>query len=501
MESSASPPRRVQYAPAAPGNSLGGTALRLWLLLLGLVIAGTIVAGGAFLGSKSCESPEFRDRVLASLEQRLQAEVEIGAITSPRLFHLRIPAIRIRSADKNWACTLQEVSLEVDPGSLFASNWRIRQLSIQSAQAWIGHVPPDPPPLPESGRAANESELFQIAKNLGLGLPASPDTIAIDAIKVAKFEGAIGRTREGQAPLNLASQAKGAFQNGTLLWELAGGQIQFRRHQPWKLASLTGKATAQGIEFTSGVAQGPRNASIEVNMINQSRDGQLLLAVEGKNLSVAGQYANEQDNPLRNLMVSASGQFHSQDLRFENYLFTGRAEFSGIELGHLPLFQLFANQTGESAFGGMSATKATADLEWEPGLLVLKRLQFEEPNLIRLHGELQAMETGLRGSLELALPAVLAGKFPGGKPEGFSYPAGGWSRAMVTVTGRANQWNEDLTERLLAQVSTDLGISPVTTQDPLPTNSHSPPFERVMTNEEAEGYDELFNRMLGVGLE
>lgn len=320
----------------------------------------------------------------------------------------------------------------------------------------------------------------------------------VSSIRTSKLVASIGETSREEAPLILASEFRGGFQGQELTWEALDGQIRFRHHEPWNLTSLIGSASQSGIKISKGTATGPGEASIDVVMVNQEADGQVLLAVEGKNLPVAGQYINEQDNPLINLVVNASGQFHSEDLNFDTYLFTGRAEFTGIELGRLPLFQLLANQTGEDGFRAMSDAKATAEIEWEPGLLILKQLKFEEPGLLRLNGNLEAMETGLRGNLELALPAVIAGRFPGGKPSGFSYPAGGWSRAMVTVTGRPHQWNEDLTERLLAQVSTDLAISPLVLSEahPIASDSKAEDFQRKLTREQAETYERYFDLML-----
>jgi len=452
---------------------------------------------GSLLASKSCESPQFREKVVAFLSEELQAQVEIAPIVAGGVFYLETEELRIRAED--WACILRNVSVDLDPRSLISSQWTIRALQAQSAEAWFGHVPALPPPLADAPGTTTE-DLSQAAQSLGLGVNPEPTGIKISSIKVSEFYAAIGEKRTDDSPLHIASQLRGSFDGETLDWEAREGEFRFQKHAAWQLQSLTGSADSEGVRLTKGIAAGPDDASIEVETINQGKTGQLLLAVEGKNLPVGGQYENQQDNPLHNLVVNASGQFHSRNLSFDDYLFTGRAELTGIDLGRLPIFQLFANQTGEDRFRGITATKATAEIEWEPGLLVMKQLKFEEEGLLRLNGQLQAMETGLQGSMELALPAVLAGRFPGGKPDGFSYPAGGWSRAMITVSGRASQWNEDLTERLLAQVSTDLPITPISLDKikPAQSGSSAEDFTRPLTQDQRESYEQLFDDLLKV---
>jgi hypothetical protein len=117
-------------------------------------------------------------------------------------------------------------------------------------------------------------------------------------------------------------------------------------------------------------------------------------------------------------------------------------------------------------------------------------LSFAEASLVRIEGRLSVVASEIAGVFDLELPVGLVGRFPGGKPQGFSYPAAGWSRAQIRVRGPVDRWSEDLTGRLLGQIPDDITVEAGPSLEIAPVD-----LERVRQERFARA-ESLFNELI-----
>jgi len=112
-----------------------------------------------------------------------------------------------------------------------------------------------------------------------------------------------------------------------------------------------------------------------------------------------------------------------------------------------------------------------------------------------MEGRLSVVASELAGVFDLKLPVALVGRFPGGKPAAFSYPAAGWSRAQLRVRGPVNDWHEDLTRRLLDQIPAEISVGSGPRLEPASDRGAAVPLETA-SKERAAKVEELFNQLV-----
>jgi hypothetical protein len=160
------------------------------------------------------------------------------------------------------------------------------------------------------------------------------------------------------------------------------------------------------------------------------------------------------------LAIGFDGIIRTRFPEVHRFRFDGALRGEQFKLSACRLFEVLAGQTGESRLAHLRSETIKGRIEWTPDLVRLYDLQFGEPGLVQLEGRLSVVASAIAGVFDLELPVALVGKFPSGKPQGFSYPASGWSRAQLRIQGPSSAWTEDLTRRLLAQVPPGIPVGP-----------------------------------------
>jgi len=449
----------------ADGAKSGSSRWWFGAFFFALTLGGTL-GGLSYLASKGCESVGFRRQVTDLLSEKLKADVSIAPIRTNGLLFLSTSEIWMRAKDESWTVHLQNVSVELDPSSFFKNAWTFRSSQIANANVWIGNslMLPDNPSAPlDQSQQWGDSRVVRLAYQLGLGLSDGPASIVASKIQAGKVSVRAGAADSKQTPsVEIAqSRLEANYAAGALKWKLLRGSARFSQHEPWTLVGLAGTVDAKGLMLGSGRATGLGNAAVDLRTVSHAEDGHLLVEVTASDLPVTQTIDRSAVNSLGRFSMGAEGQFISQAPNLHDFVFRGVGKFSGVRLGQLPLMQLVANQMDEPQFRNLVADNVTAQMEWRPGSLKLDQIAYSLPGLTSLSGQLAFEGSTVSGVLNLAMPPVLVGKFPGGKPADFSFPAAGMSRARVSIGGPEEAWTEDLTERLLAQVSSDMSLATI----------------------------------------
>lgn len=496
--------RSPRQSPSPPGAKRRHHGF--WLTLTGLFL----VASGAFLTatimvSRASEDPAFREHVEARLAHRLGAEVKLGKIDSDSLVFLSIPEIRVTALDKRWSFLLRRVTLELDWRLLLQREWTFRSAGIQSAELWLGanfSAPPEteagqgsgPVPgvaSPETGgRSAPARDLSGWLKAL---LFRGRTGTVVGSIRIGKLS-ARGPVIGGSVPaFELESEAGGEYARGRLQWRLRGGVFR-GGGEPWAIDFLNGAVDKGVWKVESGhLLAGTGEGGGELRLTGASMiPGEIEIGISGVNLAgkaLSGGVANVL-GPLDEVDLGLEGRFIARFPEVHRFRFQGTLHADKLRLGSSRIFSLLAGQTGEPRLARLQSERVTGGIDWTPGLVRLDNLTFEEPGLVRIAGRLSIVASEIAGVFDLELPVDLVGRFPGGKPGGFSYPAAGWSRAQLRVRGPVDRWSEDLTERLIGQVSREIPVGPGPVLEGTPVDSARIRQERITV---AEG---LFNEMI-----
>ncbi len=462
-----------------------------WILL---VLAAIFAAGTAVMAvsaARECESPEFRASLTAQLSRKLQADVSIAPLESRGLIFLKTPDVWIASQTGHWAVHLENVALELDLRSFFGPGWFVRSSQIRDLKVWLGSVP---------NEARNQAQIsdfepavLQDSESDGV-VSAS---ISLPSIRAAQLT-VLGPSYGERPPsFSVKSPATGSFQDGVLQWKLRRGNLQLGEGKPWKLDGIAGSLSAEGWKLDDGqVSSTDGQASIRISPVPASSPGRELVArVEASNIQLGRQLGiKNSGNLVKQVAIDAKGDFTARFPELHRFRFAGSFQLTGLEMSDWRMFRLIANQTGDNRFQGLKSDWANGEIEWTPGLVRLNQIVFEESELVRMQGRVSVVGSELVGVVEVALPAPVVGRFPGGKPSVFSYPAAGWSRAQVQLTGTLEDWREDLTQRLLNEIDPNVAVTANST--PVSPSTEKPPATIELSESHAEALETLFHRLL-----
>jgi len=482
--------------PVAPRRAYG-----LWFLLIALLILG--VAGfsaATVMVARASESPAFRQLISARLAQRLGADVELGKIDSTAIVFLSIPEIRVSAHDQRWAVILQGVTLELDWRLLLQREWTFHSAQAQTAELWLGVT--DTPsavlpsaPQPVAMLEAGDSEA--LPDWLKALLFRGRTGAVVDSIRIAKLS-ARGPAVASPGPVfEFVCLAEGRYARGKLDWKLSGGTFRGGGQEAWQIDSLVG-AVNRGVWEVKGGHLQAGGGTLEITG-TPTAPGEIGMAVSVVNLGMRTLTGGTEASlgPLNELAIGLKGTLFARFPELHQFRFEGALQGEKLRMGASRVFEILAGQTGEPRLASLQSDVITGRIEWTPGLVRLYDLAFGEPDLVRMEGRLSVVASEIAGVFDLELPVALVGRFPGGKPDGFSYPAAGWSRAQLRVRGPVTGWTEDLTRRLLEQIPAEISVGAGPSlagphPETPPTGSPVSP----VTNERAIKVEELFNQLV-----
>jgi hypothetical protein len=487
-------------------NSRTGTPRRgraLWILLVFLLFSGIgVFITATILVARASEDPSFREHVAERLGQKLGAEVELGPIQSRAIFFLSVPEVRISSYEGHWAVVLQRVTLELDWRLLLQREWRFHSAQVHAAELSLGvnvptepAAPPSPPGAgPQLAAGAGADQFKDLPSWLHTLLFRGRSGIVVDSIRIANLY-ARGPTVSALGPVfSLACPAEGRYVRGDLEWKLHDGTFQPSGQEPWKVDFLKGRYQDEMWKIQSGLLH-PGTGEVRLTEA-PSAPGEVAAGVSALNLGIETLIggAAPEAGPVDELAIGLDGILRTRFPEVHRFRFEGTLRGENLKLGSCRLFEVLAGQTGEPRLAHLQSESIAGRIEWTPDLVRLYDLQFGEPGLVRLDGRLSVVASAIAGVFDLALPVALVGRFPAGKPQGFSYPAGGWSRAQLRVQGPANAWNEDLTRRLLAQIPPGIPVGPAPEIDSARPIVGEP--LEVVKRERAVKAEELFDEFI-----
>ncbi len=463
---------------------------RKWIfvsMICGIALVASAVS--MIIAGRKSESPEFRAKIEAQLSSRLQADVSIAPLESRGLVFLTSPSVWVASRSGKWAVHLDNLSLEIGLSSIFRPNWQIRSSQVHRMEVWLGS-------FPEKVRTkASASEFWspnlpdeESASSLGIG------SFSMPRIRAATIQ--VQGPSYGEQPpsFTVNSHASGRLEGGELRWKLRGGELQLGADLPWQLDELAVGLNADGWILESGRVFRDDGAEVTIRPDPSSSQGRELVAeVEAKNIKLGLQSGvKNTSNPVQQVAIDAKGKFTARFPDLHRFRFLGGFQLTGLEMSEWRMFRLIASQTGDDRLKMLSSDWANGEIEWTPGLVRLNQIVFEEADIVRMQGRVSIVGSELAGVVDLALPAPVVGRFPGGKPSGFSYPASGWSWAQIRLTGSLDDWKEDLTERLIKEIDPNVAVVSNTA-----ATSYSEAWMRKeLSPSQAELLEGLFQKML-----
>jgi hypothetical protein len=438
-------------------------------LPLGLLVSGafTVTVVAAVLVANASEGAAFHARAGAWLGRVLDAEAELGPIDSSAMLFVRVPEVRVLARDRKWEVTLRGVTLELDWRILLRRRWSFRSVQVREAEIHLGWAAPadgsrpsvaedGTAPTPESAAAPGSADW--LAGMLFEGRDeAELRSIRIGTVKVS------GPVPLGGVPVfELVSGGEGRYADGRLDWTLQGGSFRGGGETAWAVQRLGGTMGGGNWTVESGDLRSESGASLRLHGVPALRRGELGVGVSLTGWKVDGARPKEEDGslPFTGMRVALEGLLTAPFPDLAQYRLVGTVRAEGLDLGRARAFELLAGQTGVPELTALKADQAEGKIEWSPGAIRLFDLVYEEPGLTRVEGRLSVVGADVAGVFHVQLPAYMVGRIPGGKPKGFSYPASGWSRALVTVQGPVTAWSEDLTRRLLDQLPEGIGVGP-----------------------------------------
>jgi len=444
-----------------PGGNLWVPAVLLAVAFLVLAVVASVVV------AQASEGEAFHRRARDLLARTFDAEVDLGKIDSASLLFLRIPEIRVIARDRKWGVILEGVTLELDGGILWRRRWTFRSAQVRQAEIWLGWSPPRPgpgsdvpatleAPAPPDSPGSGSGWSDWLASMLCEG---KADAI-LRSIRVGSLKVSGPVPVGGESVFELRAAGEGSFADGRLDWVLREGTFRGEGEKPWSLQQLQGTVTEGLWGLETGELRSADEATIRLRGVPSPRRGELGCEVALTDWKVNGARAKDEGGslPFAELTLAVEGRLTAPFPDLDRYQLAGRIRAERLGLGQARAFGLLAGQTGVPELAALKADVVTGRVEWSRGAIRLFDLVYEEPGLARVEGRLSVVESEIAGVFEVLLPAYMVGRIPGGKPKGFSYPASGWSRAVVTVQGPAAGWSEDLTSRLLDQLPEAIGV-------------------------------------------
>lgn len=480
---------------------------RWWFLA---AFAGGVLAAG-FLGivliARECGKEQFSAALAQLLGKRLNADVSLAPMRSHSLVFLECPEVFIRARSGHWAFQARDVSLEFLPSGFLTGGLAFRSLMMREGELWLGA---NPEPVKDVGGDATGAPLPPAAvlpwwlegrfQELGR-VPI--ENIAVTSLKV-RIPGLAPESAAGEVDTSLA----GRFHDGKLEWRFEKGAFRFSQQEPWSLTGMGGSWQEDQLRVESGALTSPDGAVASFRSQQEGQaPGDLVLEIEAKQFTLPppGMEVEEVLGSLSSAKASARGVLRVQFPEVQRFRFSGDVELEGLNLGESRIFRLLAGQTGSERLRHPGTGRMTGRMESTPGVIRLSRLGCEEEGLFRLEGWLSVVSKEMLGVFDLALPAPLVGNMPGGKPKGFSYPASGWSWARLRVEGKSDCCQEDLSQRLMAQISRDIPVKagpPLESQEPgraaLAGTDEQRREARIAANHQrVEAMEKLFYSLIG----
>lgn len=424
-------------------------------LLTGLLVIVRIV--------RECGKERFCARLSTMLSRRLGAEVVIWPMQSHSLLFLDCPLIQVRDPAGRWAFRAQDARLELLPSRILAGGLGFHSVKVRDAELWMGGN------LDSQGMIEPE-ELEKEAAKQSNGLPWWLDgrlrdlsgipleTIEISSLKIRGHD-----PEPEDSPLEIETAATGSLRDGRLDWSLQKGRFEVPGQGNWTVDEFSGTWGKNAFRVHKGQLTCSNGAVVSCQSEASQAPGQLAIRVEASQLTFhpSGMELEEAVGPVSKASAAVKGVLGLHFPEVQRYHFSGDVELDGLRVGQSKIFQLLAGQTGEEKLKHPEARKLTGHVECNPGVVQLSRLSLRESELFRLEGRLSVVDQNILGAFDLALPVALVGRMPGGKPQGFSYPASGWSWAKLRLEGKSDQWQEvDLSRRLMAQISPDIPVAP-----------------------------------------
>lgn len=479
-------PRRGRNESAAETPRKRGL---IWSLSAFSIVALLGAIGGLIFAAKKCESPEFRAAVTAQLSEQLEADVYIAPLNSHSLVFLNTSDVWVASKTGKWAVHLQALALELDLRSLLSPRWKLRSSQVRNLRVWLGNAP-------EQAREQASGSYFEPAVLQNVEETRTiPFTVSVPSIRAANLmiEGPSYGTR---APsFSVDTKAKGRFEDGVLHWEIQNGDLQLGGGEPWDLDELVGAVSKMGWKLKGGKVSRSDGSEIQIRPVaTEGASHELTAEVEARGIKLGLQSGvKTTTNPVKQVAIDAKGKFVARFPELHRFRFLGGFQLTGLEMSDWRMFQLISSQTGDSRLANLQSDWANGEIEWTPGLVRLNQIVFEESDLVRMQGRVSIVGSELAGVVDLALPAPVVGRFPGGKPGGFSYPAAGWSWAQIRLTGTLDDWREDLTQRLLAEIDPNVAVESALT----PVHADAAKWDAAeLTDSHALRLEEVFQKLL-----
>ncbi len=435
---------------------------RLWwgfgiVLVMIAILVATALLGSAWALKRVIAAEGFEGEVRHCLQEGLGVDVVLDPIESRGMVFAQCPSAWLVAKDRTWAVRLVNVKSELNPRGLFRRAFEFRSVRIQEAHFWFGMVPEEAPELVAGLPRARDVSNWVAAllpRTVRFGPGCRLEAVTLHAR---------GASAAGGAPVfQLEAEGAASFRNDRLSWRLKEGEIASIMSGEWRLEELSGFLEATEFGLERGEFRSARGGVISFSPAQGAPGKPLVLPVEGSGLTFEPAAPDQEEpvGPVNRVQADFRGELETQLPFAHRVRFTGDFHAEGLQLGKSRVFELLASQTGEEQLRKLTNGEATGLLQWSPGLVRLEELQFREEELVRLDGWMSVAGPELAGVFELSLPANLVSQIPGGKPRGFSYPASGWSTAQLQVEGRIGSWREDLTRRLVDQVSSEIGVAP-----------------------------------------
>lgn len=413
---------------------------------------------GVVLILLECGKQEFSSKLAALLSDRLDAEVSLAPIRVHSLVFLDCPSMQIRDRSGRWTFRAQQVSLELQTSGILTGGLGFRSVLAHEGELWLGGDP-----MQNSGTEGSADSCNPRLSALPWWLQGKLqdlERIPMDAIEIKCLRIKGHEPTPEACAFAITAAASGTMQDGRLEWKLAQGRFETPGHDSWSLVNCSGDWTQNGLRVEGGMATNPGGATVSFASQEPEAPGDLSLRVEAQGVKFRPSGGELEDalGPISSANAVIKGNLLVRFPDVQRFHFQGDVTLDGLNLGKSKVFRLLSGQTGEERLRHPEAHSLTGYLECTPGVIRLTRLASCEKGLFRVEGWLSIVAEEVLGVFDLALPAPMVGKIPGGKPKGFSYPAAGWSWARLRVEGKSDRWQEDLSQRLMAQISRDIPV-------------------------------------------
>lgn len=441
--------------------------------MLGFILTGILVI---VLIVRECGKAEFSAELAALLSRRLEAEVEMLPMSSHSLVFVDCPSVQVKDRDGRWAFRAEHVSFELLPSAILTGGLGFRSVLIRKAEVWLGAEPGQEGEERIGGMEGDGGRLPWWMEGRLRDLSRVPmDSIRISSLTIRGHE-----SLPKDATFQADTAANGRLSDGRLEWRLEDGRFEVPGQTAWDLGRFEGIWAREGLRVEQGLLTSPDGAVIACRSLGAQGPGDLVLDIDAREVRFqsSGAEVEEAVGSISAATATVQGVLQAEFPEVQRFHFAGDLEVDGLRLGESRIFRLLAGQTGDERLTHPETPLLTGRMECTPGVVRLTQLTCAEEGLFQLKGWLSIVAEEVLGVFDLALPVPMVGRIPGGKPKGFSYPASGWSWARLRVEGKGSQWQEDLSQRLMAQISRDIPVKAGLPVRPVPGMTINPEGEK-----------------------